>query len=55
MKKYFLSRLNPFQKFSLSKYPLAENIKGENIGPISDYEEAMAKQKKLNEQVKKTT
>ena len=53
LKKYFLSRLSPHQKFTLSRYPFAEHTGAETIGPFLNYNQAVEEQKKLNEEVEK--
>lgn len=50
MKKYFLSRLSPAQRYRLEKAPMQG---AEVIGPIPTFAEAKAEQKRLNAKVVK--
>lgn len=47
-KKYYLSRLNPGQRYRLEKAPMQG---AEVIGPIPTYAEAKAEQERLNAKV----
>lgn len=50
-KKYFLTRFNDKQKYTLSRFTAAEQFGGQNIGPIESYEKAKERQKELNQQI----